>query len=181
MDCPHEEVVLYHLLFDLAMLHQVFDDRNQEILIVFPGNIPEIIISSRAECLEGKVAIKRVGQDDDRDQGLLGADLPEDLNCGRITRIDMDDDDSILLPGKGFRRGRSFLAAVIRSVLRLQSHHPTIVRLLERSTRRTLIIDNSLSGTPHQSMGNRAVAGMPRNRTATAPVATGCKQIGIFS
>ena len=90
--------------FDLAMLHQVFDDRNQEMLIVFPGNIPEIIISTSVEGLESKVTVKRVGQNDNGDQGIQVTDLSKDINRGRITRILMDNDNIILLLAQGFRQ-----------------------------------------------------------------------------
>jgi hypothetical protein len=100
MDSPHDEVIPDDLLFDPAVRNQVFDDRNQETLIVFPVDIPEIGISTSSECLESKVSIKRIGENDNGDQGILGTDLSNDLNCSRITRIPVDNDG--ITPGQGF-------------------------------------------------------------------------------
>ena len=100
MDRPHKEVILDQLLLGFAVLHQFFNDRNQETLIVFPIDIPDIGISTISECLESKVSIKRVRENDTGDQSILGADLPKDPEEGRITWIFMENND--IVPGQGF-------------------------------------------------------------------------------
>ncbi len=101
MDRPHDEVIPDQLLFDRAVHYKFFDDRDQQVPIVFPGNIPEIIISSVVKCLGSKVCIERICQKDRGDRAVQGPELSENLNAGRTPRVVMDNDDIRALPGYG--------------------------------------------------------------------------------
>ena len=103
MDRTHEEIVLEYLVLVSSMLHQVPDDRHQDLLERLFHDVPMISICPCSECGRPEVAVEHIRDDDTGDPGILDTDLPEGLDCGRITRMQREKDDIVFLSGQCIR------------------------------------------------------------------------------